>query len=43
MGVLLRVIVNALGLWVAAWLLPRMDVHAPEAGTGEPTAGTLIA
>ncbi|QCU77052.1 phage holin family protein [Citricoccus sp. SGAir0253] len=43
MRFLLRVIVNALALWVAAWLLPGMDVHAREAVTGDPTVDTLIA
>ena len=45
MRFLLRVIVNALALWVATWLLPGMDVIPSEtfANTGDSTLNLVIA
>lgn len=45
MKFVLRVIVNALALWVATWLLPGMEVLASEtfADTGDPTLNLAIA
>lgn len=41
---LLRIVVNALALWVAAWLLPGMDITASSGPlTGNPTADLIIA
>ncbi|HEY4615997.1 MAG TPA: phage holin family protein [Citricoccus sp.] len=45
MKFVLRVIVNALALWVATWLLPGMEVipSATFANTGDPTLNLVIA
>ncbi|NKX55677.1 phage holin family protein [Arthrobacter mobilis] len=46
MGFLIRVIVNALALWVASWLLPGLDIEAgaaAEAAGGNQTAGIILA
>jgi putative membrane protein len=45
MRFVLRVIVNALALWAATWLLPGMDVIPGEtfATTGDPTLDLVIA
>ena len=45
MKFLLRVIVNALALWVATWLLPGMEVipSGTVADTGDPTLNLVIA
>jgi putative membrane protein len=45
MWFLLRVIVNALALWVATWLLPGMEVipGGAIADTGDPTLNLVIA
>ena len=46
MSFLLRVLVNALAIWVAAWLLPGMGIEADPsvvAAVGSPTAAAVLA
>ena len=46
MSVVLRVLVNALAIWVAAWILPGMDIAADPAvvsAAGSPTAAAVLA
>jgi putative membrane protein len=46
MSFLLRVLVNALAIWVAAWILPGMGIAADPAvvaAVGSPTAAAVLA
>ena len=41
---LLRIVVNALALWIAAWLLPGMEITARSGPlTGNPTVDLVVA
>jgi len=43
MRLILRIIVNALALWVAGWILPGISLTGPETVGGNETLATILA